>query len=326
MTGESARARIDPATLDQLAADLAAVCAPKDVRRDEAMSRHTTWRVGGPADLYVVARSADQLAGVLARCLEADVPVYVMGAGSNSLVSDRGVRGVVIANRATAVSFDAATGQVTAESGAPIAGLARQAAEQGLSGLEWAAAVPGSVGAAVFGNAGAHGGDMKSVLRAVEVYDAGQVQRRLEPAELDLNYRTTRLNTSARRGEPRRRFILRATLGLTPDDPAAINERLRGFVEHRRATQPFESSAGSVFKNPPGDAAGRLLDQAGLKGTRVGGAMISPKHANFIINAENATAADVMGLVALARNRVREQFGIELEMEVLRLGDWDKPA
>lgn len=311
----------DPELLDRLARDLARVC---DVKRDEPMSRHVTWRVGGPADLYAVARSADQLAAAARLAAAAGVPIYVMGAGSNSLVSDRGVRGLVVANRATGVAIDDADATVTAESGVPVAGLARQVAERGLAGLEWAAAVPGSVGAAVFGNAGAHGGDLAGILRWAEVMDlaSGRIDR-WTPADLGLDYRRSDLNAAAKRGEPRRRIVLRAHLGLRPDDPVAIQRRMAEFVDHRRATQPFESSAGSVFKNPPGAAAGRLIDQAGLKGTAIGGALISPKHANFIVNRGDATAADVMALVRLARDRVRAKFEVDLEMEVLRLGEWE---
>ena len=311
--------------LNALARQIAAIC---EVRRDEPMSRHTTWQVGGPADLYAIARSADQLAAVVRLAGAAGVPIYVMGAGSNSLISDRGIRGLVVSNRATGVSFvgsgeTGGTVEVIAESGAPIAGLARQAAKRGLSGLEWAAAVPGTVGAAVFGNAGAHGGDLAGMLRSADLIDLAGRLTELGPADLGLDYRRSHLNVAARRGEPRRQIVLRARLALRPAPRAEIEDRLREFVEHRRATQPFESSAGSVFKNPPGDAAGRLLDRAGLKGTTIGGAMISPKHANFIINRGNATATDVMAMIDLGRARVREQFGVELEMEVLRLGDWE---
>lgn len=309
---------IDPQVLAALADQIGAIA---EVKRDEPMSRHTTWRVGGPADLYAIARSADQLAAIVGFGAAAGVPIHVLGAGSNSLVSDRGIRGLVVSNRAAGVSIEAA-GRVTAESGAPIAGLARQVAEAGLSGLEWAAAVPGTVGAAVFGNAGAHGGDIAGILEAADLVDLDGTLHRASPADLGLGYRRSDLNTAARRGEPRRRIVTRATFRLQPAEPAAIEARMKEYVEHRRATQPFKSSAGSVFQNPPGNAAGRLIDQAGLKGTTIGGAQISPKHANFIVNRGEATAADVIALIRLAHDRVLERFGVDLELEVLRLGEW----
>lgn len=277
----------------------------------------TSARIGGPADVLVTVNSADELAEAAARLWELDVPFVILGGGSNVLVSDRGVRQVVVLNRAKAVRFEA--GQrpsVWAESGVVFSNLANRAAAQGFSGLEWAASVPGTLGGAVYGNAGAFGGDMAGNLIQAEVQT--RTGRETWPVErLGYGYRTSVL----KRGEVQA-VILAARLALTNSTKEAVGLRMQEFIERRKRTQPPGASMGSMFKNPPGDAAGRLIEAAGLKGTRIGNAEISPVHANFFINHGQTSAADVRALVDLARKTVLEKFGVALELEVEILGEW----
>jgi UDP-N-acetylmuramate dehydrogenase len=255
-----------------------------------------------------------------ARAAQADgLPWRVLGGGSNVLVSDAGVRGLVIVNRARQTVFEDGF-VVQAESGANLAALARSCVARGWAGLEWAVGVPGTVGGAVVGNAGAHGGDISGVLQSVTVLDAGEVVQ--WPAErLGYAYRNSVLKRSAREGAVSC-VVLAATLALEPGDPAHLAQKADEFLERRKRIQPPGPSFGSMFKNPPGDYAGRLIEAAGLKGTQIGGAQVSPLHANFFVNTGGATAADVLALVQLARQRVQEQFGVELELEVELVGDW----
>lgn len=285
------------------------------------LARYTAARVGGPADGLLEVRSADELAEAAAALWAAGAPFVILGGGSNVLVADAGVRGVVLVNRAKAVRFDEEP-SVWAESGANFGALARQAAQRGLSGLEWAGGIPGTVGGAVVGNAGAHGGDMAGNLIVAEILHytpQGTPTRETWPVEqLEYDYRTSRL----KRG-PGQDVILSATLRLQPSTPEAVQATMDTFVAHRRRTQPPGASMGSMFKNPPQDYAGRLIERAGLKGLRIGDAEISPLHGNFFINHGQATAADVLKLLRQARQKVAEQFGVELELEVELLGEFE---
>lgn len=281
---------------------------------DEPLARHASARIGGPADAFLAARSVDDLrraAGIAWAC---EVPFFVLGGGSNVLISDAGVRGLVVHNRTHGLSF--AGTRVVAESGVSAVSLARRTISRGLAGLEWAAGLPGTLGGAVFGNAGAHGGDMaQSVVYVEAVTPGGDV--RLTRADLAFEYRSSILKR-----EPRPLVMLSVALDLAEGDRAALEARAEEYRQYRRRTQPQGATIGSMFKNPPGDYAGRLIDAAGLKGARVGGAQISDKHGNFFMNRGGATARDVSELVELARREVLERFGVRLELEVELVGEW----
>lgn len=283
------------------------------------LAPHTSARIGGPADFALTARSAAELAASVLTLWDLGVPFRVLGGGSNVLVSDRGVREVVVLNQARQVRFESEAGgaRAWAESGASLGALARRAAARGWAGLEWAATVPGTVGGAVVGNAGAHGGDMTGSLIEAEVARPGVQSETWPGARLEYGYRTSWLKRN-----PGQSVVLGARFGLEVSDPETVRARVATFVEQRRRTQPPGASMGSMFKNPPGDFAGRLIDQAGLKGARQGGAEISPQHANFFVNREAATAADVLALIRQARQTVAERSGVRLELEVELVGEW----
>ncbi|MBN1123066.1 MAG: UDP-N-acetylmuramate dehydrogenase [Anaerolineae bacterium] len=281
---------------------------------DEPLARHTSARIGGPADAFIAADTIDDLRTAARIAWAHDVPLFVLGGGSNILISDRGVRGIVVANRTGEIDFDGTT--ITADSGVGTIPLVRRCITRGLSGLEWAVGVPGTVGGAVIGNAGAHGSDMsKAVSRVLAATPEGDTW--LTTGDLEYEYRS-----SIFKREPHPVVILRAEFALREDDLEAIKARAAEFNARRKRTQPPGATIGSMFMNPPGDHAGRLIEAAGLKGKRIGGAQISEKHANFFLNAEDATAADVRALVDLARREVLAQFGISLELEVEMVGEW----
>lgn len=283
------------------------------------LAPHTSARVGGAADFALTARSAAELAASVLTLWDLGLPFRVLGGGSNVLVSDRGVREVIVLNQARQVRFEGegAAPRAWAESGAALGSLARRAAERGWSGLEWAATVPGTVGGAVVGNAGAHGGDMTGSLLEIEVAQPGVPGETWPAARLQYGYRTSWLKRN-----PGRAVVLGARFGLEASGAEAVKSRVAELVEQRRRTQPPGASMGSMFKNPPGDFAGRLIDQAGLKGARQGGAEISPQHANFFVNRESASAGDVLALIRRARQAVEERSGVRLELEVELVGDW----
>lgn len=314
------------------------------VSAHEPLARHTTFRIGGPADLYVAAATAAQLESVARLAAEHGIPAVILGGGSNILVSDAGVRGLVIANQARSYGIRPAAGPdeqtnrpyLVADSGASLAGLARWAIKNGWAGLEWAISVPGTVGGAVIGNAGAHGGDMAGNVAWVAVWQPGQGRQILTQAELGFTYRSSRLkeqlvaDSTSTNGLVQRSGLLTAappvllSVGLhaVPGDAAEMAVRAEAYLARRRASQPVEPSAGSIFRNPPDDYAGRLIEAAGVKGQRSGGAQISPRHANFIINTGGASAADVIALMNLMRQSVYALSGIILLPEILFFGDW----
>lgn len=288
------------------------------LRHHEPLARYTSARIGGPAEHFITADSASELAQWVRAARQEGLPYTILGGGANVLVSDAGVRGLVILNRAKAISF--AEGEppvVRAESGANLGALARQCVARGLAGLEWAATVPGTLGGAVYGNAGAHGSDMAANLRLAEILQADGQVAQWTRADLALGYRTSALKR-AKAGH----VILSVELELGRGTPAELQKRVDDFVAHRKRTQPPGASLGSMFKNPPGDYAGRLIEAAGLKGHRIGQAQISPMHANFFLNTETCRAADVFALIHRAHTAVKEQFGVDLELEVELLGEW----
>ena len=289
------------------------------LRENVPLSSYTAARIGGPADAMVFVRSADELAEAAEKLWKMDVPYLLLGGGSNVLVSDKGVRGVVIINRARILKFDSQSEppSVHAESGVTTNDIAQRAARLGLAGFEWAASVPGSLGGAVYGNAGAFGRDIAGNLISLELIHR-QDGRQVWPVEkMDYGYRTSML----KRDRPPV-LILSVELALSHSNPQAIQVKMEQFSERRRNTQPPGASMGSMFKNPPDDKAGRLIEAAGLKGKRIGNAEISTQHANFFINHGQTRAEDMKALIDLARNTVSEKFGINLELEVEIIGEW----
>jgi UDP-N-acetylmuramate dehydrogenase len=288
-----------------------------------SLSRYTSARVGGPAELFLTVSSADELRRAVELAYTLNLPYFVLGGGSNILVADAGIAGLVILNKSRKVTFRHTGASVicTAESGLNLSSLARQCISRGLGGLEWAVSVPGTVGGAVVGNSGAHGGDIAGCLRAATVWQPGFGVRLYNRDELGYSYRQSILKEE-REHHRSRRIVLLAELELTPESSAVLTARANGFTAHRKETQPGGASMGSMFKNPDNYYAGYLIDTAGLKGFRVGGASISEKHANFFINDDTAMAENIRGLIAEAWNSVREQFGIEMELEVELVGDW----
>jgi UDP-N-acetylmuramate dehydrogenase len=293
------------------------------LQRNAPLSRYTAARLGGPADVLLTAGSADELAEIVTRLWALEAPFTILGGGSNVLVSDAGVRGIVVISRnppGTGIRFveQADPPTVWAEAGVNFGALARQAARRGLAGLEWAVGIPGTLGGAVVGNAGAHGGDMAGSLRVAEILHRPQAERVSWPVErLDYGYRTSLLKR-----QPGQAVMLGAELLLAHSTPDAVQAKMDEFTEQRRRTQPPGASLGSMFKNPPGDYAGRLIDAAGLKGARFGDAEISPLHGNFFINRGQATAADLWALIDLAQKTVAEKFGVMLELEIALVGEW----
>ncbi|PJF47834.1 MAG: UDP-N-acetylmuramate dehydrogenase [Chloroflexi bacterium] len=295
-------------------------------KRNEPLSKHTTARIGGPADLLIEVRTTDELIAVAQRADEMGLPYLVLGGGANVLVSDAGVRGLVIINRAREVKFNLRGGRarVEVDSGVMLTTLARDCIERGLAGMEWAVSVPGTVGGGVIGNAGAHGADIASNLNLVRVMRRGQPPEYWTPRQLQFGYRTSALKRYAPANRP---IVLSATFDLKLDYRGNLERRANEFIAKRKATQPSGASIGSMFKNPEGDYAGRLIEACGLKGKRIGGAMISDKHANFFINASgDARASDVKALIDLAHDAVLQRFGVDLELEIELVGEWSAAA
>ena len=287
---------------------------------NEPMSLHTSFRIGGPADLYALATSAQELADLVSLAREHSIPYLVIGRGTNILVADKGIRGLVIENGGRETYFkDGAV--LYAEGGALLRELARESARRGLGGLEWAVGIPGSVGGAIVGNAGAYGGYVGDVARKATVLTPDGMVRELSGAEMGFGYRASRFKGQAGKGE--QEVVLSAEFMLRPEPAQALAEKMADYVRRREASQPTEPSVGSVFKRTKQYPAGFLIEQAGLKGARIGGAQVSPKHANFIVNLGEARATDVKTLIDLTQERVREQFGVGLELEIELVGEWD---
>lgn len=298
------------------------------VQENVSLKRYTAARIGGNADVLIRVETAEELAQVAKLCWELSIPFRILGSGSNVLVSDRGVRQLVVLNQAKKIEFNpgAQSAIVWCESGANFGAVARQAAAQGLSGLEWAAGIPGTVGGAVYGNAGAHGSDMNDSLLMANILHLTSsngdhphkiLQEDWSVEQFDYEYRSSSL-----KHQPGRAVVLSANLKLTQSTPAAVQAKMDNLATLRRSSQPSGASLGSIFKNPRGDYAGRLIEAAGLKGMKMGKVEISPKHANFMINQDSATAGDYAALIKLAKEKVQEKFGISLELEIELLGDW----
>ena len=290
--------------------------------RDEPLARFTTMRVGGPADLFAVAHNPFELRGLARYARARSIPLFLLGRGSDLVIADAGIRGLVVQVRAEATSIDGE--RFMAGAGVPMARAATESQKAGLGGLEYGLAIPGTVGGAVWANAGAHESDTAGVLASVAVLLADGTERELAAGELGFSYRHSRFKDAAAvsPGDPGE-IVLSATFALRHDDPAVIKERLDDIRRWRQAHQPLGlPSAGSVFRNPPGDSAGRLIDELGLKGHRIGGAVVSEKHANFIVNDQRGSAADVRRLAEHVRREVLARHGTELAFEVEFAGDW----
>jgi UDP-N-acetylmuramate dehydrogenase len=286
--------------------------------QEEPLSRHTSFRIGGPADFYTVIRNEHQLCGWVVLAREIELPCLIMGRGTNLLVADKGFRGLVVENRALDFAIDDTSDTVHAEAGVPVAALARETAARGYAGLEWAIGIPGTIGGAIVSNAGAFDGSMADVVRRVSILDqAGQI-RELTPRELSLGYRTSRFREKASREEA----ILSANLSLAPESTEVLRRRMIAYDSLRRERQPTKPSAGSVFKNPPGLFAGQLIEEAGLKGRAIGEAQVSSKHANYIVNLGSAKAEDVQRLISLIREEIWMRFDVQLELEIELVGEW----
>ena len=287
------------------------------IQENILLAPYTSARIGGPADILVTVRNSDELFSVAQACWDADLPFTLIGAGSNILVSDNGIRGLVILNKAKASDFRSNVGPIAwAESGVVLSNLAHRSAAQGLTGLEWAATVPGTVGGAVYGNAGAFGSDVAhNLLRAEILTESGRAWWPVE--KMEYSYRSSRLKHNAEKV-----IILSAEFRLEIGSTEIIKATIDKFTSSRKASQPPGASMGSMFKNPAGDFAGRLIESCGLKGTRIGNAEISTIHANFIITNGATRAADVQALILLVQKTVKEKFDVALELEVELIGEW----
>lgn len=301
----------------------------KRLKLNADLASYTTAQTGGTADALIIIQSAAELEQAAQHLWQLNLPFIVLGVGSNVLVNDSGLREIVLLNRARAIQFDPGNPaenlapSVWAESGALIGTIARQAALRGLSGFEWAGSVPGTLGGAVYGNAGAHGSDMAGSLLLAEILHPGQKEF-WQADQLEYTYRSSKLKRGFTGRTERTPFvILSAQIRLTAGDASNIQATMDAFAARRRSTQPPGASMGSMFKNPPGDYAGRLIEAAGLKGTRIGDAEISNIHANFFINHGQACAADIGRLIRLAQETVAEKTGIQLALEIELLGNWD---
>lgn len=307
-----------PADTARLAARLRTV-PDLEVRENEPLERYTSFRIGGAADCLVMPGSTESLVQALRIAREEGCPVTVLGGGSNLLIADEGVRGMAvrIGRRLNRIAWRG--DEVDVQAGASLPALAKQALQRSLSGLEFAAGIPGTVGGAIVMNAGAHDGDMARLVRRVEAVHRDGAVVTFDAEACRFRYRGSRFL------DEDDWIITGAVLQLTPGEPAAIKEKMDAYLGRRRRTQPLGSrNAGSIFKNPPGDYAGRLIEAAGCKGWREGRAEVSTVHANFIVNRGEASAADVLKLIQRVRGAVQERFGVSLELEVGLIGFVDR--
>lgn len=286
------------------------------IKPEEPMKNHVTFRVGGPADFFVTPKNYEELSWVLKCCAKYEMPCYIMGNGSNLLVSDQGYRGVVIQLFRQLNDIQCEGNVIRAQAGALLSAVANRALEEKLTGFEFAAGIPGTLGGACVMNAGAYGGEMKDVLKSVAVLTREGERITLQKNELELGYRTSII-------AKKNYIVLEAEIELEVGDAEEIKAVMDDLKERRTTKQPLEyPSAGSTFKRPEGYFAGKLIQESGLQGFQVGGAQISEKHCGFVINKDQATAADIAELIRQVQDRVEEKFGVRLETEVKRLGEF----
>lgn len=296
-------------------AEQLAACLTKPLKINEAMSKHTSFRIGGPADYLAQPATIAELKAILLKAKELELPVTVIGNGSNLLVRDKGIRGLVIKLGNAIMDIQIQGNIMVCGSGVSLGLAGRKAADLSLSGMEFACGIPGSIGGAVFMNAGAYDGEMANIVREVQVLTPDGEVKTLSAQELDFSYRHSAIQGSGM-------LVLGVTLKLQPGDKDAIEAKMADFNQRRNSKQPLDlPSAGSTFKRPLGHYAGTLIDQAGLKGYTVGGAQVSPKHAGFVVNVGNATAADVLQLIKDIQSKIYAVSGVHLEPEVLVLGE-----
>lgn len=300
---------------DQFLTELQNVMGGSGIFMEEPMKKHTTFRVGGPADV-LVQPDETALAAILALCRQYHVPYSFIGNGSNLLVGDKGIRGVVIEMTDPMGNIEVDGTKITAQAGAMLSKIANTAASNGLGGMEFAAGIPGSVGGAVVMNAGAYGGEMKDIIERVYVLDENGAQLELDRDALDFGYRHSCI--------PKKKYIVtKVVLDLVPRDEGEIRSEMKELNEKRAEKQPLQyPSAGSTFKRPEGYFAGKLIMDAGLRGYQVGGAQVSEKHCGFVINKGDATAADICQLMQDVSDKVQAQFGVVLEPEVKMIGEF----
>lgn len=287
------------------------------VQENIPLAPYTSARIGGKADIFVTVKTATELMDAIQVLWDYDMPYYILGGGSNVLVSDKGVRGVVILDRAKEVIFNSGDQPtVWCEAGVNFSNLANRCAAKGLAGLEWAATIPGTVGGAVYGNAGAFDGELSKNLIWTEVLTKTGCEK-LTPEQMEYGYRTSILKRGGIKA-----IVISALLRLKNSSKEEVSAKINEFSERRKSAQPPGASMGSMFKNPAGDKAGRLIEAAGLKGVRIGNAEISTKHGNFFINHGETKAEDVRALIKLTQETVFTKYGIELELEVELAGEW----
>lgn len=287
-----------------------------NVKQQEPMSRHTTFRIGGPADFYLCPHSTNEVQEIVEICKEEKLPYFVLGNGSNLLVSDKGYRGVVIQLWKNFSDITVKDCCIQAKAGALLSKVAAEALEAGLTGMEFASGIPGTIGGAAFMNAGAYGGEMKDIIKSVKVLDTQGEVRVLPKEELKMGYRTSIVKEKGY-------TVLSVELELTRGNQEEIRNTMEDLKERRTSKQPLEMpSAGSTFKRPEGYFAGKLIMDSGLRGFSVGGAQVSEKHCGFVVNNGGATAMDVLNLIREVQRRVKEQFGVDLETEVRFLGEF----
>lgn len=297
-------------------AKLIDIVSEDNVKIDEPMKLHTTFRVGGPADFFVLPQTKEEIRDIICLCRHENVPYYIIGNGSNLLVGDRGYRGVILQISRKMNEIEVKGGKITAQAGALLSQIAAKALEAGLAGFEFASGIPGTLGGACMMNAGAYGGEMKGVLASVAAMTQEGEFVRLRADELELGYRAS---VFAKKGY----IVLEADILLEAGDKEAIRERMEDLKQKRNEKQPLEyPSAGSTFKRPEGYFAGKLIEDAGLRGFQVGGAQVSEKHCGFVINKDQATAGDVVELMRQVSEQVESKFGVRLEPEVKRLGEF----
>lgn len=295
---------------------LISIAGLEQVKIDEPMKKHTTFRIGGNADYFVTPQDVESLQAIIVCCQEHNVEYFVMGNGSNLLVGDKGYRGAVIQLFRNFDKITVEDNRIIAQSGALLSAVANTALKEELTGFEFAAGIPGTIGGAVVMNAGAYDGEMKQVVAKVRVLDARGRIFELEKEELEMGYRTSRLQKECL-------IALEIVIELSRGSREAIRNRMDELKELRTSKQPLEfPSAGSTFKRPEGNYAGKLIMESGFRGYQVGGARVSDKHCGFVINAKDATASDVMELIGQIQDKVYEDSGIQLEMEIKKLGEF----